>query len=539
MRLALASLFTLMLLFGMLFAVIVAFGYFFGYISLYLTILLILGYNFFAWLLGPSISDLIYRWFYKVRWIPFRELERISPKAAQLVKSVCEKYNFKIPKLGIIPDKNPNAFTYGSGRWNARIIVTEGIFEYLDENEIASVYAHELGHIKNRDFIIMTIASVILQLLYEFYVIFKNSAKKKGKKKGGAALLALVSYIFYLIGQYILLYLSRIREYYADEFAAKHTHANYISSALIKIAYGILANPDNVRLVESTKFIGIMNFKSAKSIGIVYYNCEKLNDFEPLGKALLFDIHNPWARIYELSSTHPLTGKRIKRLSKLSDNPLFDFDTLERKYKIDKSKLWKNFFKDLGILLIPWLFLVGYPIAYFAMIYTGMISFSIFVFFGAYLPIIGFFLIIMALYKYPYRKNIEKSTVLELMGDIYASPVRGKYVELNGVLVGRGIPGYIFSEDMLFKDDTGLIYVNYESWFPGLGNLIFSLRMVEKLIEKPTVIKGWFLRGLSQQIVVDIINVEDRKIKGYSKKLNIFVGAMLIIMGGLILLLAI
>ena len=182
---------------------------------------------------------------------------------------MCRKYNFNIPRLAIIPDKNPNAFTYGSGRWNARIIVTEGIFRYLNENQIKAVYGHELGHIKNRDFIVMTTASTILQLLYVFYIIGVMSQRTGGgsKKDEGSylVLIGIISYIFYWIGQYIILYLSRVREYYADQFSAEETKdPNSLAVALVRIAYGILTNPDNVNLVELTKTMGIMNFSSAK-----------------------------------------------------------------------------------------------------------------------------------------------------------------------------------------------------------------------------------------------------------------------------------
>jgi Zn-dependent protease with chaperone function len=62
----------------------------------------------------------------------------------------------------------------------------------------------------------------------------------------------------------MLLYLSRTREYFADEFSSKYVNPNIFSDALIKIAYGILITPTNNRLVNSTKFIGIANEKMAK-----------------------------------------------------------------------------------------------------------------------------------------------------------------------------------------------------------------------------------------------------------------------------------
>ncbi|NOZ82122.1 MAG: M48 family metalloprotease [Candidatus Micrarchaeota archaeon] len=535
MRLALASFFTLALLSGMVFSIIFMFAYSYGVIDVLLLIPLTVLVNILLWLFSPSLADIIYRTFYNVRWISLAELGEKSPRAADLIKSVCVRYGFNTPRLGIIPDKNPNAFTYGSGRWNARIIVTEGIFEYLDENEIASVYAHELGHIKNRDFIIMTLASVFLQLLYEFYYIFGKSSSGSKKRKGGLAGLAALSYLFFLIGQFLVLFLSRVREYYADKFAAEHTDPNFLASALIKISYGILANPDNTRLVESTKFIGITNFKDAKNVGIVYYNCEKIGNFEPLLKTMLFDIYSPWAFVTELSSTHPLTGKRIKRLCEASPQPMFDFEAMKRKYEISKTRMWGRFVMDF---LGSNSYLVVFPVYILAYFYVNNFNITRILsafegFIAGCLLVFGATLFISTLYRYPSTKHAKRSSVIELMGDMYASPVRGKSVELRGKLVGRGIPGYIFSEDLMMQDETGLIYLNYESWLLLPGNVSFALRKVKELIGKTIVVRGWFLRGITQQVVIDRIEVEEtgERIRGYAKKLSLVFSAVMFYIG--------
>lgn len=271
MRLAIASAFTLLLLSGFLFAIFASFLFLAGVIDAYFLFALVIAFNLIMWLIGPFISDLMYKYLYKLEWITIEEMRKKSPAAAAMIEQTCRKYGFKVPKLGVIPDKNPNALTYGSGRWNSRLVITQGILEYLDEKERAAVVAHELGHVKNRDFIVMTIASTLLQLLYEAYVISRNLASGKDRERGVAPLwaVAIVAYVFYWIGQYAVLYLSRLREYLADEFSGHETEPNYLSSALIKISYGILANPDNPRLVQSTRFLGIANVKASKNIGLV------------------------------------------------------------------------------------------------------------------------------------------------------------------------------------------------------------------------------------------------------------------------------
>jgi Zn-dependent protease with chaperone function len=477
-------------------------------------------WNVLLWLVSPWISDLIYRWLYKVEWIGIEWIEQKSPESAKIIRSVCEQYGISMPKLGVIPDNNPNAFTYGSGKWNSRIIVTEGIFKYLDENERPTVYAHELGHIRNNDFIIMTIASTLLQIIYEIYYFSKEMSKRKSsnsKKWNPFALVMIVAYLFYIVGNYALLYLSRIREYFADEFSAKHTDANALAQALIKIALGILATPENNRLVESTRHIGIASAAMSEGIGLIYANCEKAGNFEPLAKAFLFDLKSPWAWISELTSTHPLTGKRIKALMKFTDKPYYDLEKIETQYPVDTSRLYGGFWRDVFLLglvkLLPIIGLVGgiiiglgsaYPDAVWAFIISWFIL-------G-----IGLGLLINTYMRYGDTLD-NPTTVLDTMGDMYTSPVRGKRVSLEGTIIWKGIPGYVFSEDMMFQDKTGLIYLDYQSKIPLIGNLIFSLTKVKALIDTSVKATGWFFRGVSSNIVIDELTGWTDVVKWWAK----------------------
>jgi hypothetical protein len=72
----------------------------------------------------------------------------------------------------------------------------------------------------------------------------------------------------------------------------------------------------------------------------VYANCQKANNFEPLARAFLFDLKSPWAWVSEISSTHPLTGKRIRALMKFTENPYYDMEKIEREIPIDSAKLY-------------------------------------------------------------------------------------------------------------------------------------------------------------------------------------------------------
>lgn len=184
-RLLLASVWSLGLLSGFVLILILMIVGFAGVsISLPMAIGFTILWNLVLWLVSPWVSDFIYRWLYKVEWKTIDELTAKSPESARIIRAVCEEFGITMPELGIIPDNNPNAFTYGSGKWNSRIIVTEGIFTYLDEAERAAVYGHELGHIRNHDFIVMTIASTLLQIIYEIYYFSKEASKRKGSDSG-------------------------------------------------------------------------------------------------------------------------------------------------------------------------------------------------------------------------------------------------------------------------------------------------------------------------------------------------------------------
>ena len=500
-RLFFVSLVTLGLLSSFVFGIVILVLLYSSTIDIYFAISLTIGINFILWLIGPYLSDLINKWFYKVKFVSKEELAQQHPEVAQIIDQVSTQYKFKFPKIGIIPDKNPTAFTYGSARFNSRIILTEGIFHFLNPQEARAVVAHELGHIVNRDFIVMMVASTLVQILYEIYAIL---IRAKGKKSGGAKLIALASYVLYIIGVYLLYYLNRTREYLADEFSTRFTEPNDLSNALIKIAYGIVvAEDDNStkRLLQSTRHLGILDVKNAKHYGITSYITH--SDPDVLAEVMVFDKVNPWAKLAELNSTHPLTGNRIDHLndiSKATNRPFaFDIDGAIERMGIDKSKLYGSFLFGLLVWLLP-------------------LIFALYAFF--FLPILllpaafALGLILQLPYKFPGGAATE-TTVLEQMRNPYASPLRGKPVVLSGQLIGRGIPGYIFGEDMMYQDSTGLVFLNYSSAFGFIGNIFFALTKIKKLFSIPSRAAGWFYRGIGSMVSLKYIQTDQGKVRSH------------------------
>ena len=533
MKLFLASMFTLGILFLMFFSFVLFLFSLYGMIDVFLVIFLTGILFFLYWLLSPYFTDLVLGIFHKLKWIDLKKLKEMDPELANFLLEVCKKNNIKIPKLGFIEDDNPTAFCYGSAAFNARIVFTQGLFRYLESDERKAVIAHEIGHIVHRDFIIMTLAAFLLTLLYN---ISRSLMKWKGEKKKNIGVLAgIIAYVFYLIGNYIVLFLSRLREYYADEFSAKLVGSDALARALLKVAYGILAKPDTeaeTSLMNATRPLGLVDPKGIKSMGLAYANGKLSGNEEPLLRAFLFDLHNPWAFWIELNSTHPLIAKRIKRLDEIGTITSFNFQRIKR-MKVDKKKLYAGFAKDVLINILPFIssgiiaFIFIFIVTRYFSISTlpaALFSIAMFLFYLFFL-VMGISLILKAFYRYP-KKQLAKTNILELLGDVYASPVKGRYVELKGKIIGRGIPGLIIGEDMMLQDPTGLIFLNYEGLIPGLGNLIFAVRRVNKLIGKDVKVRGWFLRGATPRIELDEIVVmkEGRRIKSYVRFWAIGIG---------------
>ncbi len=490
---------------------------------------LVVAINGLMWLISPWIMDLVNRWAYRCRDITLEELGSWRPAVAQFVYATCQRHQVSVPTLKLIDDMNPTAYCYGSTANRSRLVVTRGLLHYLDDEELKAVYAHELGHIIHRDFIVMTIASTLLSILWQIYVTAKHM--KRGNNKGGevAALVAVVAYVFWWVSQYLLLYLSRVREYYADEFAGAETNnPNALSMALVKVAYGIARQPQSdfsKKLMGGTRALGISDPKGAQSTGQAYAAANggghqmaqalsgyQVEDVKPsaegisrIEKVFLFDLFNPWAKVLELGSTHPLTGKRIRVLcgqaAAMNQRPLFSFEPIDAYGKqLDFVRLNGNFAFEVAVWFAPEIFATGAIVLGLGGLILGSGAVAG-IGFGGVVLAIGLGMTFRGFYKFPTLGQPQAISVMELMMDPYASPLRGRPVMVQGVVIGRADAGSEFAEDMMMEDPQGgLIALNYEHWLPLFGNMWFGYKTVSALVGQQFQATGWFRRGVGQQV---------------------------------------
>ncbi|MBF2025688.1 MAG: M48 family metalloprotease [Oscillatoriales cyanobacterium C42_A2020_001] len=523
-NLAMASSVTISLLFGMVMALCLSLLLISGStnptLGLIISVAITLAWNLLVFFLSPILMDWMQSHFGSTRWTTLSELDRLSPETGRVIRDVCKKKNIPEPRLGIVEDDNPTAFTYGSLPSNARLVVSRGLFKYLDDDEVATVYAHELGHIVHWDFAVMTLASTLVQIAYLIYSYIEELALHLGDNEIGekarqvSKFMALAAYMVYIVGVYLVLYLSRTREYYADHFAAEVTgNPNGLSRALVKIAYGILEVGERDRqpskLLQSTRSMGIADSKVAGFTGTAYRVAS-----EPMkvGRVFLWDLFNPWAWWMELNSTHPLTGKRIRALSTYAEQlgltAEFEMAKVIREGRsLSKRRLYGDFVLDVLIFWADWLglglgLLAGIGIFMATRQWKAVIT----------LPLLGFGIgtLFKTFVMYPDFNRVAETDVLTLMSDPYASPLRGRPVKLAGEVIGRGDAGYRFGSDLKLQDPTGMIYLYYASRFGPLGNFLFGMTQAESFVNQEVRVKGWFRRGVMP--IVDLMRMEcDRK----------------------------
>jgi Zn-dependent protease with chaperone function len=491
-RLFFASLVTFGLILGMVIGVILAAMVAMGEVNLTFAIVLTIVINLVIWLISPWLSDLTLRWFNQLEFLDDAAVKQRYPGIHLLIHQVADEYRFTAPRIGFIPDRNPTAFTYGLLRSNARIVVTQGIFEFLNEEEQRAVVAHELGHIVNRDFILMTMAGMLVQILYQVYAALARSSRGGGDKKNAGALVAIAALIAYYIGIYLLLYLSRTREYLADSFSADRVEPRHLASALVKIAYGIVAIEDTEAtqsLLRSTRHLGVIDVKNARYTGLLAESTTA--DPGAAAQAMLFDTYNPWAGLIQLNSTHPLTGRRVAHLGEIAREKGqsfadYDVEAAAKRVNLNRGKLWGSFLSELLLLIAP--LLLG--------LLAGLL--------GAWQlapAAIALGVLLTLPLRYPLGTPRD-ANVMDLMGDPAASPVLGKAVRLDGKAIGRASPGFIAGEDVIFQDKTGLMAVDFRSMLGLLGNLFAGWKRVPKHLNEPGTATGWFRRSMGGYLIL-------------------------------------
>lgn len=448
-------------------------------------------------LISPFITDLTMRWFYGVKF-----KYELPEYLKQFIEEICKNNNMKMPRIGFIDDGAPNAFTYGHTKNDARIIITRGILELLNEEEVKSVVGHELGHATHYDMLVMTAAQIVPLVLYGIYEVLSDNDNDNSKSQ----LVAMIAYVLYVISNYLVLALSRNREYYADSFSIEATkNPNALASALVKIGYGLTTSETNKKhSAAKSNALGIFDSKTSKTLVITSSDNGEISK-DNIKQAMKWEKWNPWAIWYEIHSTHPLISKRLLAISSRSNEfnqePYIVFDLKKEESYID------DFLIEVLINFLPSIVLIiGSIMVSLSYIYEFNIIFA-----GGILLLL---LDIASYIKFRRRfckKSFNSTNVRNLLSEVKVSGITSIPCSLEGEIIGRGDPGCIFNEDFVIKDETGIIFLDYNQPIH-LANKLFAIFKSKDFIDKKVKITGWYRR--SPVPYVELLKIEaDGKVK--------------------------
>ena len=267
-----------------------------------------------------------------------------NPWLEKTIKEIADKSGLPTPRLATVPNNTPNAFTFGRSTNNATLAVHEGLLRQLNEDEIKGVIAHELGHVKHKDYIVMTVLSALPMIAYLiaqaalYGGAFAGGGRRNSKDNSGAALIVIgvIAFAIYIITCLIVMRLSRLREHYADAYSAYVTeNPRELESALAKITYGLSLSP---KAPEGARAFYIEDPGAARQEvqNIMEHKDEYdldhdgVLDERELELAMQKESKSTWAQMNSLFATHPPTFKRIMMLKEIEQ----EMDT--GKYSSDK-----------------------------------------------------------------------------------------------------------------------------------------------------------------------------------------------------------
>jgi heat shock protein HtpX len=214
-----------------------------------------------------------------------------APGLHAMIEKLCIQADLPKPRIAVADTDLPNAFATGRSQKSATVCATTGIMRTLSPSELEGVMAHELAHVKHRDVLIMTIASFFASLaaiILQFGFFFGGGGDDENPS---FIVVLLVSFVVYVLSFFLMMSLSRYREFAADRGAAIVTgRPSALASALSKIASNVQQIPQR-------------DLREAERL-------ERMNAFFIVPVRVKSVLQG-------LFSTHPPTEKRIERLQQL------------------------------------------------------------------------------------------------------------------------------------------------------------------------------------------------------------------------------
>jgi len=329
---------TSIFLVGFIFAIFLSAIMFIIQLNLIYSIILTILFILLQYAIGPAIVRMSTR----LQYLKPGE----NPWLETTVKELADKSGIPMPRLATVPDPTPNAFVFGRTASGATLAVHEGLLRNLNENEVKGVIGHELGHIRHKDYVVMTVLSALPLIAYLIargtwqaaWISGGSRRKDEGSMRAALVIIGVLSYVVYFVTLLCVMRLSRLREHYADAYSAYVTGSpRSLESALTKITYGLSLSPkppSGARAfyigdpaMAKEEMAEIMDKKQEYDL-----DHDGVLDERELELAMEKEAQSTWAKVNSIFSTHPPTFKRVLMLREIEGEMRSGEYTSDRMY---------------------------------------------------------------------------------------------------------------------------------------------------------------------------------------------------------------
>jgi Zn-dependent protease with chaperone function len=460
--------------------------------------------------LSPWLLDWMLTNFYGQEPLSKEKLNIHSRETLRLLQRFCQQQGWQLPHLKVLPMSAPVALTYGNLPHTARIVVSQGLLEQLAEDEIATIYALEMGHIAHWDFVVMSLILLFTIPVYRLYQQFSHWGDTRSKQiwRLAMGIMASLAYVVWQLLTGTALWLSQLRLYYSDRLATGLTgNPNGLVRALLKIAIGIANDIQKEEhtswQLESLNIVSPVGYQQSICLGSVASH----TTFESF---LMWDYLNPYRWWFIINNTHPLIGDRLQRLSSIAD-----YWHLEKEVYLNQQPVWvkrQSFFLQiapfvgivLGVVFACLIWLV-WQIAFALKLLNLKWIYDNWSFVAGCLLIglsIGILIRINSLFPEIKSATVQnEEELLSLLANPASLPIDSISVCIRGKLLGRRGTSNSLGQDLLLQSSVGLVKLHHISW---LGQQMLP----EDWIGRQIIVTGWLRRGATPWIDIQTLQTQ-------------------------------